>query len=85
MWAAVTGTSLQSCFEAHIPLDRLAAVLAALLFVALLLLSVLVRILAAVIRGPFHSALLLFVAPSLIVSALKLVCGLLLLCLKQMQ
>ena len=49
----------------------------------MLLRSVVVRILAALIRGPLLAALLLFVAALFIVAAL--VFGLLLLCLEQMQ
>ena len=54
-----------------------------MIFASLLLRRVVVRILAALIRGPLLAALFLFVALSFIVAAL--VCGLLLLCLEQMQ
>ena len=64
------------------PLDSLSVILEVLI-VVLLLRSVVARILAALIRGPFLLAQLLFVASSLIVVAL--VCGLLLQCLEQMQ
>ena len=65
-----TSWQLESCLEARLPLDRLAAVLGALIFVALLLRSVVVCILAVLILSQLLAALLLFVASSLIVAEL---------------